>query len=52
MHGWQAKKKSTFVLRQGIRAMTEKEKPPAVRVDIYYGEEWVFLAGGRAVFEF
>lgn len=34
--GWQAKKKTHLCVASGIRAMPEKEKPPAMRVDNYY----------------
>ena len=33
--GWQAKKKTHLWVASSIRAMPEKEKPPAMRVDIY-----------------
>lgn len=33
--GWQAKKKTHLCVASGIRAMPEKEKPPAMRVDNY-----------------
>ncbi len=36
MHGWQANKKGTCALPVKFRAMPENEKPPAMRVDIYY----------------
>ena len=34
--GWQANKKTHLCVASGIRAMPETEKPPAMRVDIYY----------------
>lgn len=33
--GWQANKKCIYATAQTIRAMPEKEKPPAMRVDAY-----------------
>lgn len=33
--GWQANKKTHLCVASGIRAMPEKEKPPAMRVDNY-----------------
>ena len=36
MHGWQANKKRTCASPVVGRAMPENEKPPAMRVDIYY----------------
>lgn len=33
--GWQAKKKTHLCVASSIRAMPEKEKPPAMRVDNY-----------------
>ncbi len=34
--GWQANKKTHLCVASGIRAMPETEKPPAMRVDIYF----------------
>ena len=34
-HGWQANEKTHLCVASGIRAMPEKEKPPAMRVDDY-----------------
>ena len=34
--GWQANKKCIYATAQTIRAMPEKEKPPAMRVDAYF----------------
>lgn len=34
--GWQANKKTHLCVASGIRAMPEKEKPPAMRVDDYF----------------
>ena len=34
--GWQANKQCIYATARTIRAMPEKEKPPAVRVDDYY----------------
>ena len=36
--GWQANKKTHLCVASGIRAMPETEKPPAMRVDIYFGK--------------
>lgn len=36
-HGWQANEKTHLCVASGIRAMPEKEKPPAMRVDDYCG---------------
>ena len=36
MHDWQVDKKHTCVQPESCRAMPEKEKPPAMRVDLYY----------------
>ena len=33
--GWQANKKSTYVLGLKARAMPENEKPPDSRVDVF-----------------
>ena len=36
MHDWQVNKKHTCVQPEQCRAMPEKEKPPAMRVDLYF----------------
>jgi len=36
LHGWQANKKRTCAPPVSGRAMPENEKPPAMRVDIYF----------------
>ena len=36
MHGWQANKKTHLCVAGNIRVIPENEKPPAMRVDIYF----------------
>ena len=36
MHGWQANKKTHLCVASNIRVIPENEKPPAMRVDIYF----------------
>jgi len=39
MHDWQVNKKHTCVQPESCRAMPEKEKPPAMRVDLYFAHK-------------
>ena len=39
MYGWQANKKTHLCVASNIRVIPENEKPPAMRVDIYFGVE-------------